>query len=1174
MRIATFGLIAPALVYAQALSSLSGVVTDPSGAAVPGASIQVNNTATNAKRTTVTNAEGAYSFAQLTPGTYDLSAAAKGFSAQSVAGVRVLVASPAEQNVQLALESTATAVTVDAAVTPVNTIDATMGNNFTSKPILQLPFEGRNIVGLLALQPGVTYYGDNDRSNYRSGNVNGGKSDQTNITLDGVDFNDQDERASFSAAFRVSLDTVEEFRVVTTGANADLGRSSGAQISLVSKSGSNAPHASAYYFLRNRATNANSFFNNQSGLPVAKLNRNIYGASIGGPVRKDRLFFFGNYEARHDRREDSTVNRVSTESFRNGELKYLRTDRSIATVTPSQVRTMVDPLGIGANPASVRILNSYPLPNDTSQGDGLNTSGFRFNAPVGLHWQSYMTRLDYVRGNHTFFARGNLQRDRSTDIPYFPGQPPSNSNLDSSKGIALGWNAVVKSAIVTSFRYGLTRVSNEDTGVSLQPFVYFRNLEPPEGDYRPFIRKTPSHSLSSDTTWTRKSHDLKFGATLRFIRNSRTDYSNAFHEATVNPLWLADSGAVLNSRFADMARGSQAQFRDAAMVLLGIVSQGTAHYNYTKTGQAIAQGDPVRRRFDAEEYELYLQDTYRVSKTFTVTAGLRWSLMPPIHEASGTQTNTRVPLGDFFAQRAALADNGFPQSLVAPVEYLLAEQPGGRPLYPFHKRNLSPRLGAAWSKGKYVVRAGWGMYYDLVGAGLIQNFDAYALGLNSNISNPSAVLTAATAPRLTGLNTIPASLLLPPPRAGFPQAAPKLFDINTAIDDQLRAPYTMNANLTIGREMPQGWYAEASFVQRLSRRSLLYEDMAQPTNLRDPASGATYFEAAQQLARLALANTPAAQVQRIPYFENLFPGAANAALSATQRVYQRFLVNSPDFVSALYNIDVTCQPACGKFGKYAFFNEQYSFLGALRSNGNGNYHAMQVSIRKARSNGDQVQFNYTLSKSIDLGSRPESSQASDGTILNAWNRAQARGVSDYDALHQFNANWVFGLWKGFQLGGLMRLSSGLPVSVSNGRNYPTNWNLPGYATPNGLPFRDGSSRNAPAPPGGVSGPNIFKDPVAAYNAFTFSLPGLVGPRNGIRGDGNFNADLNLAKSFAVPRREGHTIQLRWEVFNVTNTARFDPKSLFLSIGAASTFGKYADTYTPPRVMQFTLRYAF
>jgi len=466
------------------------------------------------------------------------------------------------------------------------------------------------------------------------------------------------------------------------------------------------------------------------------------------------------------------------------------------------------------------------------------------------------------------------------------------------------------------------------------------------------------------------------------------------------------------------------------------------------------------------------------------------------------------------------------------------------------------------------------MYYDLVGAGLIQNFDAYALGLNSNISNPSAVLTAATAPRLTGLNTIPASLLLPPPRAGFPQAAPKLFDINTAIDDQLRAPYTMNANLTIGREMPQGWYAEASFVQRLSRRSLLYEDMAQPTNLRDPASGATYFEAAQQLARLALANTPAAQVQRIPYFENLFPGAANAALSATQRVYQRFLVNSPDFVSALYNIDVTCQPACGKFGKYAFFNEQYSFLGALRSNGNGNYHAMQVSIRKARSNGDQVQFNYTLSKSIDLGSRPESSQASDGTILNAWNRAQARGVSDYDALHQFNANWVFGLWKGFQLGGLMRLSSGLPVSVSNGRNYPTNWNLPGYATPNGLPFRDGSSRNAPAPPGGVSGPNIFKDPVAAYNAFTFSLPGLVGPRNGIRGDGNFNADLNLAKSFAVPRREGHTIQLRWEVFNVTNTARFDPKSLFLSIGAASTFGKYADTYTPPRVMQFTLRYAF
>jgi hypothetical protein len=669
---------------------------------------------------------------------------------------------------------------------------------------------------------------------------------------------------------------------------------------------------------------------------------------------------------------------------------------------------------------------------------------------------------------------------------------------------------------------------------------------------------------------------------MRFVRNGRSDFSNSFHEATANPTWLADSGASLNARLTDMARGSQTQFREAAMAVLGIVSQGTAHYNYEKTGQPLGLGQPVLRRFDAEEYEIYAQDTWKATRTLTFTYGLRWSLMPPVHEASGTQTSTRVPLSDFFAQRGALADNGQPQSSVAPVEYLLREQPGGRDLYPFHKRNLAPRFAVAWAPGKMVIRAGWGMYYDLIGAGLISNYDSLSLGLTSNISNPSGVLTAATAPRYTGLHAIPAALLLPPPRAGFPQVAPSLFDISGSIDDKVKPPYTMNMNLALSRDFRGGWFLQGAYVGRLSRRSLLYEDMAQPTNLRDVTSGVTYFEAAGQLSRLALANTPVASVQRIPYWENLFPAAANANLSATQRVYQRYLANSPDFVSALYQLDVSCVPACSKFGKYAYFNPQYSFLGALRSVGNGNYHGMQMSLRKSFANGDQIDFNYTLSKSIDLGSRPESSTASDGTIINAWNRSQFRAVSDYDALHQFNANWVYGIpfgkkhWLlgGWQFGGLYRQSSGLPVSVSNGRNFPTSWNIAGWATPTGAPFQDGTNKNANAPTGGVSGPNIFQDPVVAFNAFTFSLPGQPGPRNGVRGDGNFNIDLSLGKTFAMPWRESHSMQFRWEVFNATNSVRFDPKSIGLTLGAVSTFGKYTDTFTLPRVMQFTLRYAF
>jgi hypothetical protein len=1184
----------------QTLSSLRGVVTDPSGASVPAAALDLTNLDTSAKRTAEAGLDGGYSFPQLAPGRYKLTVKAPGFQTRSLNDLRLAVATPATQNIQLEVGAATEVVSVEAETPQVNTQDATIGNNFGTKPILELPFEGRNIVGLLSLQPGVTYYGENLPTSYRSGNVNGGKADQANITLDGVDFNDQQGRTSFTTPVRVSLDTVQEFRIVTTGVNADQGRTSGAQISLVSRAGTNELHGSAYHFLRNKATNANSFFNNKNGVPLAKLNRNIYGATLGGPIRKNKAFFFGNFERRQDRREDSALQRVPTASLRAGEVKYLRTDRTVATLTPADMRTRIDPLGVGPSAAALAHLNTYPMPNDASTGDGLNTAGFRFNAPIRLDYKNYMSRLDYVldsRGSHTLFGRGVLQDDNENTAPQFPGLPPNNTRLNGSRGLAIGLTSVLSPAMVNNFRYGLTRTSLEDTGVSNQTFVSFRGIDDRFGTTRPYIRKTPVHTVSDDLSWTRNRHEFKFGGVARFIRNSRVSFAKSFNDASTNSSWLSNTGAELTNPLPDINRTFLTSYRDAAVAVLGAITQGNAYYNYTKTGKPLAPGEGVARRFDAEEYEFYAQDTVKVSKALTLTVGLRYLLMPPIHEANGVQTNTRVPLADFFAQRKALADAGQPQSSVAPVEYLLAEQPGGRGLYAFHKKNFSPRVALAYSPqatgglgrmlfgapGKSVIRAGWGMYYDLLGSGLAAQYDGVAVGLATNLTNPSGSLTLANAPRFTGVNNIPASLILPAPAAGFPQLAPRIFDITSSIDDSIRPPYSMNFNLSVGREFANGWYVQAGYVGRESRRSLIYEDVSQPTNLRDPASGTTYFEAASQLVRLSTARTPVANVAKIAYWENLFPGAATATLSATQRMYQLYDANGPDATNALYTADVRCSPACSKFGRYAYYNDQYSFLRALRSVGFGSYHAMQWSARKRFANGDQIDFNYTFSKSIDLGSRPENSTASDGTIINAWNRSQFRGVSDYDARHQANANWVYGLpvfkgnkiLGGWQVGGLFRVSSGLPVSVSVGRVYPTNWNAPGYATPTGLGFADGTNVNAPAPvAGGASGPNIFQDPQAALGAWEFTLPGQSGSRNTVRGDGNFNIDMNLAKSFVMPWSEKQNVQFRWEVFNVTNSTRFDPKAISLSLTTSGSFGKYNDTFTLPRVMQFTLRYNF
>lgn len=1187
------------LAVGQGLTQVSGTVTDPSGAAVVGATVEATNLDTNVKRSTTTDASGIYSLPQIQPGNYRLTVSATGFSTATVDSIRLLVNTPATIPVRLEIGAVTETVSVSAETAQVNTVDATVGNSFGTKPVLQLPFEGRNVVGLLSLQPGVTFAGENLTGSYRGGNVNGGKNDQANVTLDGVDVNDQQNRDPFTSVLRVTLDSVQEFRVVTTNANADQGRSSGAQIALVTKSGTNEFHGSAYWFLRNKATNANSFFNNSAvsaqfpnGVPLAKLNRNVYGASAGGPIIKNRLFLFGNWESRRDRREDSVVRTVPTADMRNGITKYVRTDGSIAVVSPQELASRVDPLNIGPSQNALAVLRQYPLPNEATVGDSLNTSGFRFNAPVTLDQNTYIARLDYYldsASKHQMFVRGNLQDDKFRAAPQFPGAPPNDTNLNNSKGLAFGLNSVFGSNKVNVFRYGITRVGLENTGVLLAPNVTFRTLTAIVGTNRPFIRKTPVHTFSDDFSWTKGRHELKFGGQMRLIRNGRTNYANSFPTASANASWLTGSGSALNSPFPDMLSTFRVSYRDASMAVLGVVSQGNAFYNYNKDGSAQAVGTPVVRNFQAEEYELYLQDTWRINRQLTVTGGVRWSLMPPIYERDGIQTVSEQPLNEWFDQRAGLAANGLSQDTVKPVRYILKEQPGGRDLYPFHKKNFAPRIAIAYSPDeKTSIRAGAGMFYDVMGAGLITNYDASAFGLSTQLTNPSARLTLATAPRFISFTQIPAGLLLPAPAGGFPAQAPNAFAIINSLDDQLKMPYTMNLNFTASREFGKGFFMQAGYVGRLSRRSLTSEDIAMPTNLRDPASGQTYFEAASALARLVNANTPTAQVGRIPFWENMFPGLAGGGLTATQNAYNVYADNAPDYTYALYGLDLFCDPSCAKTGPYTFFNRQYSYLRTLRSIGFGSYHAFQMTARKRWTNGDQVEFNYTLSKSIDMASTPENSTASQGVIINAFSRRQFRAPSDYDARHQWNANFVYGfpfgkgqkfganangfvnqLIGGWQLSGLYRHSSGLPTSAGNGRFWPTNWNITGYATPIGT-FEDGTNKNAPAPPGGRSGVNIFQNPATAVKAFDYTLPGQAGNRNGIRGDGNFNIDLGLGKRFYITERQ--TLQFRWEVFNVTNSVRFDPLSANISLGDVGSFGRYTDTLTLPRVMQFALRY--
>ncbi|MCZ2148602.1 MAG: carboxypeptidase-like regulatory domain-containing protein [Bryobacterales bacterium] len=1177
------------LLPAQQLSQLSGLVTDPTGAAVPGAVVRLDSQSRNLRvRETVTASDGRYTFPQILPDRYRVTASAQGFGNVTAAGVEVLVNTPARVDLRFEkLGDVTNSLTVTAEAGQVNTVDASLGNAIGSMPILQLPSYARNVAGLLALQPGVT----------ESGNVNGGKSDQANVTLDGIDVNEQQERTAFTSVLRVTLDSVEEFRTTTTNANADQGRGSGAQVSLVTKSGTNDTHGSVYWYHRNTATAANGFFNNSSGVARPKLLINIPGVSLGGPVRKNKLFYFMNWEQRNDRSEENAERIVPSEELRQGGITYRNRAGQFVHLAPSQARAL-DPRGAGAAPAVLRVFQQYPLPNASTPGDGVNFLGYRFTAPLELLYNTYIARFDYqLAANHNFFFRGQVQNDRSTAAPQFPGQAPASVFLANAKGLAIGYNAILTPNLVSNFRYGLTRYSRERTGSQTASAVSFTDLSDLYPLTTGITRKMPLHQFSGDFSYTRGRHLAQFGAVARLVSNQSLNGVKSFHSASTNVNWLRGTGSDITP--ADINTAGRAAFGDAMMALLGIVSEVDASYNYTIDGNVLPVGAPIARDFRNEEYEMYAQDSWRLRPNVTLTLGLRWSLMPPVHEANGVQVSTNIPLGDWFNTRGRLADEGRSQEEAGRIVFIRANDPKARPLYPFHKRDFAPRLSLAWSptgdygwrkllfggSGRTAIRTGFGMFYDLIGQPLARSYDLSAFGFATTLTNPAGRLTASTAPRFTGIFDIPSALLRPAPPGGFPAQFPDTADegfaITNSIDDQLKSPYTMNLNFSIGREFARGWFVQGSYAGRLSRRSLINRDLAMPTNLTDPASGQTYFQAASQTAQLINQRTPVTQVPRIPFWENMFGNLKTASRTASQVVYSVARLYPNDFISALGDLDEYCDPDCGVLGPNMMMNPQFSSLSAWSSIAGGNYHSMQWTLRKRFSNGLTLDFNYTYSKSQDLASETENSGAFAGFLINAWNPSERRAVSDYDQRHVWNMWWVYQIpigagarhrWAkaalgGWQFSGIWTQSTELPWSAGNGAYWATNWNVTSFGTPVGAVTPSTKTKNA-----ATGGPNLWPDPAATLAEWQFTLPGQSGSRNTIRIDGLSNFDTGLSKRFVPPYNDRHSIQFRWEIFNLLNQVRFTNPDL--ERVSAATWGKYTSQANTPRQMQVALRYEF
>ena len=633
------------------------------------------------------------------------------------------------------------------------------------------------------------------------------------------------------------------------------------------------------------------------------------------------------------------------------------------------------------------------------------------------------------------------------------------------------------------------------------------------------------------------------------------------------------------------------------------------------------------------------------------TNGLQ--VAPCVAAANGGCTNQNV--ADWFNHTANLAAQGMPANNAGEISFVLGGPANHGPaMWNWDKKDFSPRVAIAWApdtgegwiakilghKDQFSLRGGYSIMYDHFGIPIVNSFDQHgSFGLSTDLGNPAGVVTPANAPRFTCL--IGASCLPPPcpslndpgclfgptPSGAFPVTpSNSAFAINWGLDQTLKTPYSHVFNFSLTRQIKEHSSLQISYVGSIGRRLPLQVDLAMPANPTDPASKMTYFQAATMLSMAAASKTGVSQIKPIPFFENMFPGWAGMSYnqlnsqalacapgnypanpSATQAIYELWNCYPHNETFSLFQMDVPGSISGvtlpnSKYGPYTFFHDQFASLYAWRNIGTSDYNALQVTYN-ARWSNLQGQFNYTFSKSLDEASAAQRIGPYEGTggtgndlngggiVINSWDPLSLRGLSDFNAFHQMNANLVyllpFGkgqklmgsagsllqtLIGGWHVSGLFRWTSGFPITIDNGFTWATNWNIEGDAMPNGPAPVASNPKNAMVNGVGI-GPDIFANPAAAEAAFRPEWPGESGVRNNVIGDGMFEIDTGVSKDFSLG--EQRRLEFSWQAFNATNSVRYDVRTAQPSLSYDPTqFGKYLSTLTTPRFMQFALRFAF
>jgi len=1099
--------------------SIVGTVTDPSGAIIAGATVTITNLGSNIAVKTTSDSSGEYVVTPLEVGKYSVAVEATGFKRSIRPDIQVNVQDRVRVDAKLEVGKATETVEVADAAPILETDTSYLGEVVDSQRIVDLPLNGRFFTRLAVLTAGTAPSPAGARDENTGGfSANGVRPYQNNYILDGVDNNSLSEDLSSQTSFVVGPppDAIQEFKVQTNSMSAEFGRSGGAVLNVTIKSGTNALHGTAYEFLRNSDLDANNFFNNANGAPIAPFKQNQFGFSVGAPIYipkiyngKNRTFFFFDYQGTRIRTGQTELATVPTDAMRQGNFSGENgvAFNTIYNPNTGTINSSGDAVGRTPfpgnvipqslwNPIAAKLLSLFPEPNTAGQVNNFGPANNYLSNPVEPNNTNQLDlRVDHkISDSDSIFGRFSWSNTR--DVPPGDIPPPldaasfsSGVFLQKPRNVVLSETHIFSPHLINEFRAGYTQAEsdrlqfnstvNESAALGIPgiPFASDNGGLPQFGvsglssfgssEYQPTVEKQAIEQFIDSLTLIHGRHTIKFGAELK----PRVDFS--ILQPPVPRGYFGFGGTFT----AQNIENESTTGLGTADFLLGAVSGGAQISSF------------INDQFQQPGQFYYVQDDFKVSRKLTLNLGLRYEFVEHAKERYSAEANFNVDTNTLQIagnRQDPLPPNFFPQIAV------MRNAPAS--LVPNQKDDFAPRIGVAYNLfNKTVIRAGYGVFYS--------SYEAGPLSIPNPGNNP---------PFFNQSNYNVLGPLVPNPivsnlSQGFPlnalqnPSAPALF----ALDPHFTNPNVQHWQVSIQQDL--GWNTILEVAYAGSKGTHLYE------------------------------------------FRNLneIPASTNPSANYNDERLRPYLNN-----------DLTYWCSCDS----------------------STYSALQAKLEKRLSNGLSFLTAFTYGKSIDEQSQASLGFHSGGGFRDNNNPEWEKGPSDYDQKYRFVNSFSYSLpigqgravlgnlrgvanalIGGWELQGIESWSSGLPYTITEAVDQNNNL---------------GDTEEHPDRVVGVSlypsGPAVS----SAYNPAAFVLQpfGTYGNsgRNIIWTAPQLQIDTSLFKDFAI--RERAKVQFRAEFFNMTNHANFRNNSLINNFDSAGA-GSYTAAQ-PGRQIQFALKFIY